>query len=350
MVTLTQFHTIFYEKLSLCYNKRWSLLTSLFLANFCQIPSLYFKWSYCNANIFPPYYIVPEMYVVFDLWTKIPRARCANKGSGGSCRPRKFFVWVSECARKIIQVHDLLCQSNHKTRVSVWFVVPWGNGDTSYVGHAKVRPRDQNCNPDINPITYLLKGFLEFCLYESTQICEYDQCILPKNSGINIKRCYCVIVYVGHFLPSVFSPISVESLLYSQIFCFCLPFCQEHMWISLRILSLFFVTERVYTMPEWVSVCESGWGGGSVWGRNILCGCERNIIMACDLLLQSKAQSWVPSRIPVLQGIGEAIFMDNLGLQPCDDDWNTSINTATHLQNGFIHFRWHELNQTYEYN
>ena len=49
-----------------------------------------------------------------------------------------------------------------------------GDGEMSYADHEVVWPSNRYWNSAFDPTTYLWKGFLEFCHYESTQIREYD--------------------------------------------------------------------------------------------------------------------------------------------------------------------------------
>ena len=64
-----------------------------------------------------------------------------------------------------------------------------------------------------------------------------------------------------------------------------------------------------------------------------------------------------PSQSPILgpspdlgpSGDWEAISTDYSGVRPCDRSCNMVFNPAIHVQNGFVHFRCHESNQTHEY-
>ena len=51
---------------------------------------------------------------------------------------------------------------------------------------------------------------------------------------MNSKRRYCVIVYVGHFGPPNFGPISVRSLLYMMKYLILLQYISSafHCWLS----------------------------------------------------------------------------------------------------------------------
>ena len=66
----------------------------------------------------------------------------------------------------------------------------------------------------------------------------------------DIKRRYCVIVYVHHFWSSNCSLASVRSFLYmpnslffTLIICLRLPLCWQLMWVGIRRLSTFVATE-----------------------------------------------------------------------------------------------------------
>ena len=113
----------------------------------------------------------------------------------------------------------------------------------------------------------------------------------------------------------------------------------------------------------WVSIyCLHSWpwracvwfanrgGGGSCWWQKILRRCARKIVMVRNLLRQTKARSWVPVRILVLQGTGEEISVDHAGVQPRNFDFDPAVNPDAHVQNGFVHFCCHELTQNLKYN
>ena len=85
-------------------------------------------------------------------------------------------------------------------------------------------------------------------------------------------------------------------------------------------------------------------------GRRIVRGCAREIILARDLLHQAEARCRVPVRLPVPQGTGELSSVDHSWVGPRDRNCAQTVNPATHVQNGFIHFRCHESTQIHEYN
>ena len=93
-----------------------------------------------------------------------------TRGGRGSCRWQKCLRW---CAREIILARNLLCQAKVWSWVPVWFLVPQGNGEMSTLDNAGVQNCGCNCDPTIDPFTYVWKGSLEFCYHESTQIREY---------------------------------------------------------------------------------------------------------------------------------------------------------------------------------
>ena len=125
----------------------------------------------------------------------------------------------------------------------------------------------------------------------------------PRTCFSNIKYShYCVIVYVGHFCPPNFGPISVQSLLYTPI-------------------SLIFTTKTLLRMPLRVSPSVAleitravrKLGGGEVTQvAKIACGCAHEIILLRDLLCQSEARLWVPVWLPVSQGDGHLTSADHL--------------------------------------
>ena len=53
----------------------------------------------------------------------------------------------------------------------------------------------------------------------------------------------------------------------------------------------------------------------------------------------------LPFRIPVLQGTGETRSACHIGLQSRNRNFNTTINAASHVWIGFLHFCCHELTQ-----
>ena len=89
---------------------------------------------------------------------------------------------------------------------------------------------------------------------------------------------------------------------------------------------------------------------GSCGWIKIVRGCAQKIILVRDLLHQAKYRYWVLVRLLVTQGTGYSRSADNSWLWPRKRNFDTTINAATHVQNWFIHFLWHELTQIHEYN
>ena len=77
--------------------------------------------------------------------------------------------------------------------------------------------------------------------------------------------------------------------------------------------------------------------------------CAHDMILAHDLLRESEAQSRVTFQIPFLQGNVEASSVYHTGVRPRDRGCNLAVNLAMHMQNGFVHFCFHESTQIREY-
>ena len=127
------------------------------------------------------------------------------------------------------------------------------------------------------------------------------------------------------------------------IICLHISLCWKRTWVCLPTLSLFVATESAHN--AWMR----GWRAGWCWLRKLLCGCARAIILAHNLLRQSKAWSWVPVRLPFLQGTEEAGCADHVGVRPSGRNFNTAVNPATHVQNNFVYFRCRKSTQTRNY-
>ena len=165
----------------------------------------------------------------------------------------------------------------------------------------------------------------------------------------DIKIHYCVIVYVGHFWHTNFSPISIWSLCYmpnSLIFALSFsPSSTVPVMYGGRSPYIFSVTwPRISRM--W---CANNGGGSCRWWK-ILRRCALKIILARDLLRQNEAWYWVPVRFPVIQGTEEVSSVDHVGVQHHDRNWDTAIDTYTYVWKGLLKFFRHELTQIPEYN
>ena len=84
--------------------------------------------------------------------------------------------------RKIVLAQNLLRQDKAWYRVPVQLPVPQGTGETSSTDHAEVWLRNRDCNPEVDPSTYVWKGFIKFYHHESTQICEYNEGLLTEHA------------------------------------------------------------------------------------------------------------------------------------------------------------------------
>ena len=86
-------------------------------------------------------------------------------------------------------------------------------------------------------------------------------------------------------------------------------------------------------------VRKQGWGGGGSRGwQKIVCGCACKIILARNLLRQTKIQCQVPVLIPVLQGNGESSSTDYSKSWPWKRNYDTAFNPDFHMWNVFIYF------------
>ena len=92
-----------------------------------------------------------------------------------------------------------------------------------------------------------------------------------------------------------------------------------------------------------------GGGNGSCGWQTKVCGCARKIVLVRYLLRQVKAQYQIPVQLPVLQGTRELSSADHYRVWPRKRDCNPTVNLATHMRNGLIHFFCHELTKMFEY-
>ena len=76
----------------------------------------------------------------------------------------------------------------------------------------------------------------------------------------------------------------------------------------------------------------------------------RETILARNLLRQSHNRTLFPVCILVPQRTGEKISIDHTGVQYFNHDCDPTVNPSLHVQNGFLHFRCHELTKICEYN
>ena len=135
---------------------------------FLRLP-LFRKCTWVGLRIFYPVCVQGES--VRDAQTRV--------GGVGSCRWQNILLW---CARKIIMVRDLLRQYEAWSWVPVRFPFLQGNGDTSSSNHVGLWPHNFDCNPAVDPSTYVWKGFLGFCHHELTQNREYNEGLIPEHA------------------------------------------------------------------------------------------------------------------------------------------------------------------------
>ena len=107
---------------------------------------------------------------------------CKMRGWEGRVGAHWWKNVLCECASEIILAQNLLRQSEAWYWTPVWLPVPQGNGKASSGDHAGVWHRGRNCDPDVDPPTYVWNGFLEFSHHELTQICKYNKSLLPKHA------------------------------------------------------------------------------------------------------------------------------------------------------------------------
>ena len=91
-------------------------------------------------------------------------------------------------------------------------------------------------------------------------------------------------------------------------------------------------------------------GMGSHGWRIIVHGFARKIVLERDLMCQPEAWCGVPVWIPVPQGDGELSSVNHDRIRPHYRNCDPTINPASHMGNGFIHFCCHESTQIHEYN
>ena len=147
--------------------------------------------------------------------------------------------------------------------------------------------------------------------------------------GQAVKRRYYVRVYVGHFWPSDFGPISVRSLLYTPRSRFLRQYLSS---VFHRRLTLFVATESARVVRE------RGRGGrGHAGGEKSFADVRAKLFLRAIY------------SVPVLQGNGEASSADHAEVRPRNRDCDPSINPVLHVRNGFVNFCCHELTQIREY-
>ena len=90
------------------------------------------------------------MYMVRGQW--LPAGDAQMRGEGG-------FTLVAfllrECLCKIILARNLLQQSEARYQVPICLLVPQGTVEKISTDHAGVQPRGRDCNPAVDPTTYV---------------------------------------------------------------------------------------------------------------------------------------------------------------------------------------------------
>ena len=89
--------------------------------------------------------------------------------------------------------------------------------------------------------------------------------------------------------------------------------------------------------------------GGVMLVEIVLLKCAHGIILARNLLHQPKVRFLVPFWLPVPHGTGELISADQSWVWPSDFNYDQTVNPATKVRNGFIHFCCHESTKISEY-
>ena len=89
---------------------------------------------------------------------------------------------LRQCVQKHIIAHNLLRQDEARYWVPVHIPVPQGNGEASSTDHSGLQPRNYDCDPTVDPFTYVWKGFLKFFRHELAQICDDDKGLLPDHA------------------------------------------------------------------------------------------------------------------------------------------------------------------------
>ena len=110
---------------------------------------------------------------LFPLFYMRARARCANEGGEG--RVTTVGGIIRRCVSEIIMTHN-----------------------TSSVDHLGVKPCNRNCNPAVNPATYVWNGIVHFLCHNSTQTIYYNQGLLSYHTINRDKKRKNVSVACGN--------------------------------------------------------------------------------------------------------------------------------------------------------
>ena len=62
---------------------------------------------------------------------------------------------LRQCVQKHIIAHNLLRQDEARYWVPVHIPVPQGNGEASSTDHSGLQPRNYDCDPTVDPFTYV---------------------------------------------------------------------------------------------------------------------------------------------------------------------------------------------------
>ena len=111
-----------------------------------------------------------------------------------------------------------------------------------------------------------------------------------------------------------------------------------HHWFSLSM-----ALESTYMVRKW-------WGEvGFAQVSKHFHGHAHKINIARHLFCQPEAQWRVPVWFLELQRTGELSSADYSWVWPCDCNFYPNLNPASHVQNDFINYFWHELTQIHKY-
>ena len=144
-----------------------------FLSDFCPIPDFYAKIPPLYAKISTFY---ADVYLfgfhcarnlcvwvpVGHLWSISRDSTRAMRGRGVRAGSRWWRKLLRECAHKIILARNLLRQAKDRSQIPVLIFALQGTGKVGSADHVGLQPRDCNCDPAVDPSTYVWNGFLKF--------------------------------------------------------------------------------------------------------------------------------------------------------------------------------------------
>ena len=89
---------------------------------------------------------------VSGMQTMTARVQCADEGGG---RGHVDGIFLRECAHKIILARNLLRQAKDRSQIPVLIFALQGTGKVGSADHVGLQPRDCNCDPAVDPSTYV---------------------------------------------------------------------------------------------------------------------------------------------------------------------------------------------------